>query len=184
MAHTKEMAGTTSRHSDSVGDDACEKATGRRRDAWRKLLDDAGAAAWDHPTIATWLREQHDIDGWWAQGITVDYEQHIGRRRPGQRADGTFEGSVSRNLPVDMANGLDGLTASVRAATGCEAASVNTRAKNYSARWTLPDGRTLSGMVSPLADARCRVVLTMAKLDTEAELTDAKQQMKAWLPVV
>lgn len=40
--------------------------------------------------------------GWWAQGITVAYEQHIGRRVPGQRADGTFEVSVSKTYNCTM----------------------------------------------------------------------------------
>ena len=39
---------------------------------------------------------------WWAQGVTVLYEQHIGKRLPGQRCDGAFSVTVSRTLPGDM----------------------------------------------------------------------------------
>lgn len=44
---------------------------------------------------------------WWAQGVTVAFEQHIGRRLPGQRADGTFSISVSRTIPGDVDQALD-----------------------------------------------------------------------------
>lgn len=33
-----------------------------------------------------------------AQGITVAYEQHIGRRKPGQVSDGSFETSVTKTI--------------------------------------------------------------------------------------
>lgn len=41
-----------------------------------------------------------DNPAWWAQGITVAYEQHIGKRVPGQLADGTFEIAVSKSVNV------------------------------------------------------------------------------------
>lgn len=40
--------------------------------------------------------------GWWAQGVAVAYEQHIGRRKPGQTTDGSFNVTVSKTLPGDM----------------------------------------------------------------------------------
>ncbi len=39
---------------------------------------------------------------WWAQGVAVAYEQHIGRREPGQVADGTFEASVNKTMEGTM----------------------------------------------------------------------------------
>ena len=36
---------------------------------------------------------------WWAQGITVAYEQHIGRRQPGQTCDGNFSVTVTKTVP-------------------------------------------------------------------------------------
>lgn len=38
-------------------------ATGRSRAQWYALLDDAGAAGWDHKQMAAWLVETHDVDG-------------------------------------------------------------------------------------------------------------------------
>ena len=71
-------------NAEGVGDDAVREATGKGREEWFALLDDAGAAEWKHQAIATWLvREQH-VDPWWSQGVTVAYEQARGIRLPGQ----------------------------------------------------------------------------------------------------
>lgn len=78
-----------------------ERATGRPWDDWLRFLDGVGAAQLDHRAIAARVHEQLDgvvaSPGWWAQSVAVAYEQHVGRRVPGQRADGTFEVSVSRS---------------------------------------------------------------------------------------
>ncbi|WBL18646.1 hypothetical protein [Citricoccus sp. NR2] len=87
-------------------------------DDWVSALDHHGARDKPHAEIAQLAQHMitgddpdthlsipedakiHSSPGWWAQGVTVAYEQHIGRRAPGQRADGTFEASASRTLPV------------------------------------------------------------------------------------
>ncbi|MEE6281622.1 DUF4287 domain-containing protein [Georgenia sp. MJ170] len=88
----------TRRTEDLVGDDTVVDRTGRPRQEWFALLDGAGATGWDHKRIAAWLVEEHDVDGWWAQGLTVGYEQARGMREPGQRPDGTFEASASKTV--------------------------------------------------------------------------------------
>ena len=69
----------------NMGPEAMQRATGRTHEEWRVVLTEAGAMAWDHTTIAKHLVEQHGVDGWWAQGITVDFEQACQGRLPGQR---------------------------------------------------------------------------------------------------
>ncbi|OLT47888.1 hypothetical protein [Cellulosimicrobium sp. CUA-896] len=43
-------------------------------------------------------RARAGVDGWWAQSLTVAYEQERGMRAPGQRSDGTYEVSPSRSV--------------------------------------------------------------------------------------
>ena len=86
-----------------VDDGTVSAATGRGWEEWVALIDSGPGREASHTAIATWLRERHRIDGWWAQGVTVGYERIIGRRLPGQRADGTFTVSRSRTLPGDIA---------------------------------------------------------------------------------
>ena len=79
-----------------------EAATGKAWTEWTRLLDGAGAADMPHPDIAKLVHETLsgvvDNPGWWAQNVTVAYEQHIGRRAPGQNNDGTFEVSVTKTI--------------------------------------------------------------------------------------
>lgn len=88
-----------------------ERATGRSWDEWLEFLNALGAKDLSHAAIAEKVQDELDgkIDnpGWWAQSVTVTYEQHIGRRVPGQRSDGTFEMSVSRATPLGMQDLLD-----------------------------------------------------------------------------
>lgn len=86
--------------------EAVERATGRRWDDWLEYFGSIGAERLSHHEIASALIEELDgkVDnlGWWAQATAVAYEQHIGRRVPGQRPDGTFQTSVSRSTRLTM----------------------------------------------------------------------------------
>lgn len=72
-----------------------KEATGRDFAGWLVFLKSIGAESLSHKEIASKLQKQAGVDGWWAQSITVAYEQHAGRRQPGQGADGKFTASVS-----------------------------------------------------------------------------------------
>lgn len=69
---------------------------------WVQELDESGARQLSHRDLARKLYDQLDgtvkNHGWWAQGITVAYEQHIGKRIPGQLANGLFELAVSKTI--------------------------------------------------------------------------------------
>lgn len=79
-------------------DTAVSKATGKTWDDWRAVLDAWGAPEKSHTEIAKYLVDDHGVDGWWAQGVTVGYERLIGRRQTGQRNDGLFSASVSKTI--------------------------------------------------------------------------------------
>ncbi|MDR4533982.1 hypothetical protein [Glutamicibacter sp. PS] len=90
---------------------AIEQATRRNWESWCELLEHHGAADLPHAQIADHAVEHMPDDlanpGWWAQSVAVAYEQHIGRRLPGQAADGSFQGSVSKTLEADLDYALD-----------------------------------------------------------------------------
>ena len=79
--------------------DAIEKKTGQSWDEWLTFLARHQAESKTHSEIAKIveleLTGKIDSPQWWAQNITVAYEQHAGRRLPGQRGDGSFEISAS-----------------------------------------------------------------------------------------
>ena len=76
--------------------------TGHGYTHWFGLLDKWGAKDKGHTAMARWLVEDHEVPGWWAQHLTVAYEQDRGLRAPGQRPDGTYSISASKtvNAPV------------------------------------------------------------------------------------
>src|SRR4029453_16573011 len=83
-------------------DDVLRANTGRTWDEWFILLDRWGAAERPHPEIARWLNEEQGVPGWWAQGVTVGYEQARGLRAPGQRRGGLFEVNASKTVAVPV----------------------------------------------------------------------------------
>ena len=83
-------------------DDVVRANTGRAWDEWFALLDQWGAVERPHPEIARWLNEEHGVPGWWAQGVTVAYEQARGLRAPGQRRGGQFEVNASKTVAVPV----------------------------------------------------------------------------------
>jgi uncharacterized protein YndB with AHSA1/START domain len=94
-------------HKQRTSAEAVRSATGRERDDWFALLDAWGAVSRGHKEIADWLSAEHGIAGWWAQSLTVDYEQARGLRAPGGHRDGTFSVGVSRTVDVPVEHLFD-----------------------------------------------------------------------------
>lgn len=86
--------------------ESIERATDRSWDEWLRFMEGIGAKDLGHAEIAAAVDKELqgavDNPAWWAQGVTVAYEQHTGRRVPGQRSDGTFEFNVSKATKLDM----------------------------------------------------------------------------------
>ena len=89
-----------------MSDEALVARTGRTHNEWADLIETWAATTGndvaDHPAVATYLEESFDeVDGWWAQTITVGFERITGLRLPYQRSDGTFSCSKSRTVAVE-----------------------------------------------------------------------------------
>jgi uncharacterized protein YndB with AHSA1/START domain len=89
----------------NIGDDAVRKASGKGWQEWFRILDRFDARAKGHHAAACHLEEAHEVPGWWAQMITVQYERERGLRAVNQRMSGDYEVSVSRTIaaPRDRA---------------------------------------------------------------------------------
>ncbi len=85
-----------------ISDEAVAAATGRTWPQWFALLTEWGAGELSHQQIAQRIFDNTETDGWWSQMVTVRYEQHIGRRVPGQTHAGDYQTSVSRTVPGDV----------------------------------------------------------------------------------
>jgi hypothetical protein len=152
-------------HHEVVGDRALQQATGRSRADWYALLDAAGATGWRHRETAGWLVREHGVDAWWAQGLTVGYEQTRGIRAPGQRQDGSFACSVSRTLPVDRGRAFAALADDALRARWLDVAvEVTGATPPASVRWSLTDGSRAVVRVEAVRDGATRVVVQHARL--------------------
>lgn len=85
-----------------ISSDAVKLKTGKEWDEWFAVLDAAGALALPHKEIAALLHEKHAVPSWWAQMVTVGYEQARGLRQANQQGSG-FTANISRTLPFPAA---------------------------------------------------------------------------------
>ena len=161
-----------------MSDDAIRERTGRGWDEWFTLLDAWEAASRPHPDVARWLRDEHGVDGWSAQSVTVGYERARGLRAPGQRPDGwSVTASKTVAVPVERlyaAFGDDGLRE--RWLPGAEL-HVRTASPPKSARYDWEDGstRVIVGFYAK-GDGRSQVALEHARLPD----ADTAEEMKSW----
>lgn len=82
--------------------EAIENETGKSWNEWLAFFDKIGAKDLSHKDIALKVHESGWAGDWWAQAVTVAYEQHIGRRLPGQDSDGSFTVSVTKTYSGDL----------------------------------------------------------------------------------
>ncbi len=85
-----------------MSDAAVKAKTGKAWPEWFKILDAAGARKLNHTQIATYLYDERKVPGWWAQMVTVGYEQARGLRQKHQKPDG-YEISGSKTIEVPVA---------------------------------------------------------------------------------
>jgi hypothetical protein len=147
-------------------DEVIRANTGHSWDEWFVLLDGWGAAERPHTEIARWVHQEHGVGGWWAQGVTVAYEQARGLRAPGQRRGGTFEVSASKTVAVPVERWLPGAAFEVR---------TTIPAKSIRANWE--DGSTrLVILFTAHGESKSQVALVHERLPDAA----TAEQLKPW----
>ncbi|RJN31129.1 DUF4287 domain-containing protein [Nesterenkonia natronophila] len=180
--------GTGRAASPEHSDDTIRAKTGRRWDEWVALIDAGPGRAAGHAAIAAWVTEEHGVDGWWAQGVTVGYERLTGLRLPGQMPDGTFSVSRSKTLGLEwvqlrelLAN-PQGRAALLPAMTSNERSRPGVRAPKFSL--SDPDTGAALGVLQfrgEPANTGCRLVVTHEKLPGPDVAEAWKQFWSAWL---
>jgi hypothetical protein len=161
-----------------VADERVVEATGRGWQAWFAVLDEWGAPTHTHTEIARWLREEHGVDGWYAQSITLGYERARGLRAPGEHADG-FAITASRTIAVPVERLFSTFEDPGLRERWLPGADLRTRTATAprSARYDWEDGstRVIVGF-DDLGESKSRVSLSHERLP-DAETAD---EMKSW----
>lgn len=87
-----------------TSDAAVQVKTGKTWGEWLAVLDDAGCREKDHKGIVAYLHAHFpEIGGWWAQMVTVTYEQARGLRAKHERPDG-FAVSASKTVTAPLSS--------------------------------------------------------------------------------
>ncbi len=84
-----------------ISGEAVKAKTGKNWQEWIAVLDKVGARKLNHKQIATYLYDVHKVPGWWAQMVTVGYEQAHGLRQKHEKPDG-YEISGSKTIEVPV----------------------------------------------------------------------------------
>lgn len=84
-----------------MSDEAIQRGSGHTWDEWFTILDAWQGTTKGHAEIARYVAEEHNVGGWWAQGVTVGYERARGLRAINQRSDG-FTTNASRTYPASV----------------------------------------------------------------------------------
>jgi uncharacterized protein YndB with AHSA1/START domain len=162
----------------AVADERVVEATGRGWQGWFEALDEWGAPTHTHTEIARWLREEHEVDGWYAQSITVGYERARGLRAPGEHAAG-FAITATRTIGVPVGRlfqAFDDAAVRERWLPGADL-RLRTATAPKSARYDWEDGSTrLIAGFDDLGESKSRVSLSHERLP-DAETAD---EMKSW----
>lgn len=153
----------------SVSSAAVREATGKTPAQWHTLLDKAGAVRKSHRENAEWLHARHQLPGWWAQMITVGYEQARGLRAKHEKPDG-FEVSVSKTISAPVAAAFDAWKdPSLREKwLPHTPLSVRKATPHKSIRITWGDGTNLSVNFWPKGPLKCQVVPQHGRLPDAA----------------
>lgn len=166
-----------------MSDQALIEGTGADWKTWLALLDERGAAELDHAAIARLLVREFEIDGWWAQSITVGYEQERGVRAPGQRSDGTFSATASKTLGVPIGAAFEHL-----ADPGTQAGWVGdlelvqrSASPPRSVRFDASDGSRVLVNLSVQGESKTAVQVEIAKLASAEDVGPAKEAWKTRL---
>ena len=168
-----------------LSDDAVRAGTGRGWDEWRELLDAWSSNDADHTAIATYVREHHRVDGWWAQTVTVGYERITGRRLPYQQPDGTFTINRSRTLHTDpeaLRSMLLDPGGRTQLFPGMDT-ELRSRSTSKNVRVTVGPGMAEISL-APRDDGRVKVTVQHHRLPTHDEVEPWRAFWAAWLEAV
>lgn len=160
-----------------MSDEAVRKKTGKTWKQWVSVLDAVDAHAMPHRDIAKHIYDSYpDVDGWWAQTVTVGYERIRGLRDVGQRRGGLYEANKSKTFPVPVARLYRAFsTARTRRRWLPDVdLRIRTSRKEKSMRITWPDGTDVHANFVDKGSSKSQVAIQHAKLSSKADIAKMK----------
>ena len=88
------------KQANSIRDEAVFQATGKSWEEWFRFLDKKAGKEKTHKEPVAIINNSCDLDPWWQQTVTVEYELACGLRKKHERPDG-FQISKSKTIAMD-----------------------------------------------------------------------------------
>ena len=168
-----------------MAEDTLREATGRGWDEWCDVIDAWPGHADGHTAIATYVREEHGVEGWWAQTVTVGYERITGLRLPHQQPDGTFSAGKSRTVTVDAGLLREMLLDDEDRADLFPGFETELRSRTSSKVLRIGIGPgTAQIALDTQADGRVKITIAHDKLPTPEAVEEWKTYWSDWLAAV
>jgi len=167
-----------------ISSEAVHAKTGKTWKEWFALLDKAGASAWPHKEIARRLKDQCNCPDWWAQMVTVGYEQARGLRVKHQKCDGEYSASASKTLgaPVSaLFAAWNEPKLRSKWLSGSKGLTVRKSTENKSLRITWADGTNVDVNLFAKGPAKSQVAVEHGKLAGVVQVRGAKEYWAAAL---
>lgn len=177
------MGGPAAPRRQTMSDQALIEGTGANWETWLSLLDERGAAALDHAAIARMLVREFEIDGWWAQSITIGYEQERGLREPGQRADGTYSATASKTVGAPITTAFEHVADPDAQAAWVGEVELSQRSASppKSVRFDVSDGTRVYANFTAKGAEKTAVQVEIAQLASAEDTAAAKAAWKTRL---
>lgn len=168
-----------------LSDVSVRSATGRGWEQWCDILDAWPGHTEGHPAIVAYLREEHGVDGWWAQSVTLGYERITGLRLPYQQPDGTFTANKTRTVTTDAAVLREVLVDDGERADLFPGLETNRRSRPTAKVIRLGIGRgTAQIALEPRDDGRVTVSISHERLGSPDEVDHWKAYWSDWLTAI
>ncbi|MCT6701177.1 hypothetical protein [Rheinheimera sp. 4Y26] len=170
--------------------DKISVATGRSLQSWFEFLTTHQATTLSHTDIAALLKTQPGVSDWWAQQLTVKFEQHLGKRLPGQDCSGQFKLSVNKTLPGGLDEALALWLAAVAGIQSFNQVPLKAQPRvSQTEKWRywrceLADGSRLALHIQQKTTDKVALSLQHEQLSTAEALEHWRSFWKAELPLL
>lgn len=164
---------------DRMSDAAVQAKTGKTWDQWFAALDAAGARSMSHQQIAAHLDQEHGVEPWWCQMVTVHYERARGMREKHQTSSG-WQASANRTVNVSVSRLFEAWCDEDLRRRWMPVATMTIRKAmpDKSLRITWGDGSNVDVNLYPKGDAKSQVSIEHSKLPGAEAVAESKGYWK------
>lgn len=164
-----------------ISEESVKSATGRGWEEWFTLIDGQNGATLDHRGIVAIVAPHLQKSEWWAQMVTVAYEQARGLRKKHEKTDG-FQVGASRVLEVSVSRIYAAFfDPTLRARWLSDPVTIKAATLDKSLRMTWKDNTPIDVYLYAKGEDRASVAVQHGKNKDEATAAERKAFWKAAL---